>query len=124
MNPATASRKSMPNPRVRTYSFVLGLIGAAIATWGPGPDLMVDESRNSVQRHQRNGVAGYQVEALSSVEGGSSDKRVVASFVEPVAGWPEAACIRTDEPPPPVRDLWSIGLLEQPKRPIGYSALD
>jgi hypothetical protein len=100
--------------------------------------MIVDGSRTSVQQHQRNGVAGYQVDAVSVVDGGSSNKRMiqtfemkfeltgkgVASLAEPVANWPEAPCIHTDERPPPVRELWNIGIPEQPERPIGYSALD
>jgi hypothetical protein len=124
--------------RVRTYSFVLALIGAGF-TFRLRLDVISDGVRTSVEQHHGNGVADHQVgAAVGTLHAGSANERmidtlkmqfeltgkIVASIVEPVANWPDAPCIRSDEQPPPIRDLWNIGIPQQPERPLGYSALD
>jgi len=97
------------NRRRRAYSFVLGVIGVAVA-FSPMPDGTVDPSRTSVIQ-----TLDMQWEPA---------EKLVASLGELVANWPDGPCAGSDEQARPIRDLWNIGIPHQPERPIGYSVLD
>ena len=100
---------------------MVALIGAGV-TLGLRPEIS-GGARTPVQQHHGNGVAGHSVEtAAGALDGGPA--KIAAGIDEALGDWRESPCIRSDEQPAPIQNLWKIGTPQAPERPLGYSALD